>query len=191
MGTTFRIIAAVAAIGLTACGGSPEEKAAKKAAEEAAHSVCPPNDVLADISSYSTDWAEPSLDQPAWFEANGKMDGVKTTASGLQYRVNQASNGKGPMPSPTQKVRVNYHGLFLDGNTFDSSYDRGEDITFGLSQVIKGWTEGVGLMRPCDAWTLYIPSDLAYGPNGRGTIPPASPLVFHVQLIEVSEHVKP
>jgi FKBP-type peptidyl-prolyl cis-trans isomerase len=174
---------ATALIGLSACGDTPEEIAAK----EAALQVCPPSEILADISTYSNEMAAADLPQAEWFAANGIRDGVKTTESGLQYSVNKSGNAKGPMPESTQKVRVNYHGQFLDGATFDSSYDRGKDIEFPLNGVIKGWTEGVGLMRPCDAWTFYIPSDLAYGANGRGSIPPATPLVFHVQLIEVTD----
>lgn len=147
---------------------------------------CPEENVLKDISSYSSDLGDASLNQDAWFAANGKKPGVITTASGLQYRVDKASTMKtSNTPKPTDTVRVNYHGLFLDGKTFDSSYDRGEDIEFPLNRVIKGWTEGVGLMRPCDAWTFYIPSDLAYGDKGKGSIPPKTPLVFHVQLLGV------
>ena len=173
-----------ALIALSACGDSPEEIAAK----EAALKVCPPSKVLADVSSYSTEMASADLAQAEWLAANGAMDGIQTTASGLQYRVNKTGDAKGPMPEATQTVRVNYHGLLRDGTVFDSSYDRGEDIEFPLNRVIKGWTEGVGLMRPCDAWTFYIPSDLAYGPAGRPpVIPPAAPLVFHVQLIEVTD----
>lgn len=172
---------ATALIGLSACGDTPEEIAAK----EAALKVCPPSEILADITSYSNEMAPADLAQAEWFTANGAMEGVKATESGLQYRINKSGNAKGPMPESTQTVRVNYHGQFLDGTTFDSSYDRGKDIDFPLNRVIKGWTEGVGLMRPCDAWTFYIPSDLAYGASGRGSIPPATPLVFHVQLIEV------
>ena len=173
-----------ALIGLAACGDTPEEIAAK----EAALKICPPSEVLADISSYSNEMASPDLAQAEWFAANGARDGVKTTESGLQSSVNKTGNTKGPMPASTQTVRVNYHGQFLDGTMFDSSYERGQDIEFPLNRVIKGWTEGVGLMRPCDAWTFYIPSDLAYGPAGRPpAIPPAAPLVFHVQLIEVSD----
>jgi FKBP-type peptidyl-prolyl cis-trans isomerase len=179
---------------LASCGDSPEEKAAKEAAAQeaaaaktAALQVCAPENVLTNIDTYSNDVADTSLDQAAWFEANGKREGVTTTASGLQYSVNTSGNDKGPHPVPTQKVRVHYHGQFIDGKKFDSSYDRGQDITFPLNGVIKGWTEGVALMRPCDAWTFYIPSDLAYGDAGRGGIPPKSPLMFHVQLIEISE----
>lgn len=203
MNNKFLVSALGAALLFTACGDTPEEKAAKEAAEQAqiaaveaeeaatlaaekaALAVCAPENVLSDISTYSNEMAEPGLAQEQWFAANGARDGVTTTETGLQYSVNKSGDPKGPNPLPTQTVRVNYHGQFLDGTMFDSSYARGQDIEFPLNRVIKGWTEGVGLMRPCDAWTLYIPSDYAYGPSGRGSIPPATPLVFHVQLIEV------
>ena len=171
----------IGAFSLSVCGETSEEKAVK----ETALKICPPGEVLEDFSSYTTEWAEAGLDQTDWFAVNGKRDGVQTTVSGLQYSVNKSGDPKGPHPTAGQTVRVHYHGLFRDGSVFDSSYDRGEDIAFPLNRVIKGWTEGVGLMRPCDAWTLYVPSDLAYGPNGRESIPPATPLIFHVQLIEI------
>jgi FKBP-type peptidyl-prolyl cis-trans isomerase len=187
MNVKLNLSALSAVLLLTACGGSPEEKAANEAAKEAALRVCPPSEVLADISTYSNDVAPIELAQADWFEANGKRDGVVTTESGLQYSINKSGNPKSINPLSTQTVRVNYHGQFIDGKMFDSSYERGEDIEFPLNRVIPGWTEGVGLMRPCDAWTFYIPSDLAYGPQGGGPIPPATQLMFHVQLIEVNE----
>lgn len=175
---------ACGAIALTGCGDTPEETAVK----EAALRVCSADQILKDTSSFSNDVADPALAQEEWLAANGKRDGVKTTPSGLQYLVNKSGNPKGPRPLPAQTVRVNYHGQFIDGKKFDSSFDRGQDIEFALNRVIKGWTEGVGLMRPCDAWTLYIPYELAYGAAGRPpAIPAKSPLVFHVQLIEVSD----
>ncbi|PHR57645.1 MAG: peptidylprolyl isomerase [Robiginitomaculum sp.] len=182
MKTFFKLGFLAGATLLASCSETPEEIAAK----EASLRVCATENVLTDITSYSNEVADPSLDQTAWFAANGAKDGVHTTASGLQYRINKTGNKKATPPVPTQKVRVHYHGQFIDGKMFDSSYDRKKDIEFPLNGVIKGWTEGVGLMRPCDAWTFYIPSDLAYGPNGRGSIPPAAPLVFHVQLIEIT-----
>jgi len=181
----------VALVTLGACNKTPTtEEAAVEALNTATETLakfrtCAEENVLTDITSYSSDFGDTALEQAAWFEANGKLDGVTTTESGLQYRVNKASKLKSNTPKPEQTVRVNYHGLFLNGEKFDSSYDRGEDIEFPLNRVIKGWTEGVGLMKPCDAWTFYIPSDLAYGPNGKGSIPPATPLVFHVQLLGV------
>ena len=142
---------------------------------------------MTNISSYSNQWAPPNPIEKTWLEENGKREGVKTTASGLQYKVVKSGSQNGPMPTPEQTVRVHYHGVFVNGDTFDSSYERGSDIEFPLNGVIKGWTEGVGLMRPCDAWTFYIPSNLAYGPSGKGSIPPASSLIFHVQLIEIRD----
>lgn len=174
-----------ALLGLTACNNAPSTEVEHIKAL-AKFRTCPTTNVLTDITSFSSDFGDTSLEQAAWFEANGKRKNVVTTASGLQYSVNKASNIKGSVPKLTEIVRVNYHGLFFNGETFDSSYDRGEDISFPLDKVIKGWTEGVGLMRPCDAWTFYIPSDLAYGPNGKGSIPPATSLIFHVQLLGTS-----
>ena len=183
-------------LGLGACNNAPSVPTTEDAAVEALKTAtdnlakfrtCPEAEVLKDITSYDSDFGDTGMDQAAWFAANGKKPGVVTTPSGLQYKVNKASTLKSNTPRPEQTVRVNYHGLFLDGKTFDSSYDRGEDIEFPLNRVIKGWTEGVGLMKPCDAWTFYIPSDLAYGPKGRGSIPPATPLVFHVQLLGISD----
>jgi len=182
----------VALVTLGACNKTPTtEEAAVEALNTATETLakfrtCAEENVLTDITSYSSDFGDTALEQAAWFEANGKLDGVTTTESGLQYRVNKSSKLKSNTPAPEQTVRVNYHGLYLNGEKFDSSYDRGQDIEFSLNRVIKGWTEGVGLMKPCDAWTFYIPSDLAYGPNGReGSIPPATPLVFHIQLLGV------
>lgn len=181
-------------LGLAACNNAPTTPTTEEAAVEALaiatdnlakFRTCPEENVLADITSYSSDFGDATLDQAAWFAANGQKAGVTTTASGLQYRVNKSSKLKSNTPKPEQIVRVHYHGVFLNGEKFDSSYDRGEDIEFPLNRVIKGWTEGVGLMRPCDAWTFYIPSDLAYGPKGKGSIPADTPLVFHVQLLGV------
>jgi len=164
---------------------SAEQKAERLASEQAALAVCPADQVLADISSFAVEL--PALDggADAFHAALGAREGVSTTESGLQYSVVQSGNVAGPQPEPTNIVRVNYHGIFPDGVKFDSSYDRGEPAEFPLNRVIRGWTEGVGLMRPCDAWTFYIPSDLAYGPNGRPGIPGGASLIFHVQLLEV------
>jgi len=107
-----------------------------------------------------------------------------TTTSGLQYMVVQKGQGDAK-PELTNIVKVNYHGTFRDGEKFDSSYDRGEPIEFPANGVIKGWVEALGDMKTCEARTLYIPGDLAYGPNGRGSIPPNATLVFHVQLLGI------
>ena len=105
---------------------------------------------------------------------------MKTTASGLQYEVIEATLGQ--KPSATDKVRVHYEGTLIDGTVFDSSYKRGESITFALNQVIKGWTEGLQLMSVGSKYKLYIPYDLAYGAQGAGgSIPPYAALVFTVE----------
>lgn len=117
---------------------------------------------------------------------NGKREGVKTTASGLQYEVLKA--GDGPKPVPTDKVNVHYHGTLLNGKVFDSSVERGEPITFGVQEVIKGWTEALQLMPVGSKYKLYIPSELAYGDNGAGAdIGPGETLVFEVELLKIEK----
>lgn len=115
---------------------------------------------------------------------NKVKDGVKTTASGLQYIV--LKEGKGDAPTATSRVKVHYHGTLTDGTVFDSSVDRGEPTEFGVNQVIKGWTEGLQLMKPGAKFKFFIPQDLAYGAQQRGAkIKPFSALVFEVELLEV------
>ena len=108
---------------------------------------------------------------------------MQTTASGLQYKVITAADG--PKPSATDTVKVHYTGTLLDGTKFDSSIDRGEPAVFGLDQVIKGWTEGVGMMPVGAKYRLWVPAALGYGDRGAGTIPPNSTLVFDVELLGV------
>ena len=113
---------------------------------------------------------------------NAKKEGVKTTASGLQYEV--MTEGKGDRPSKEDKVTVNYRGTLLDGTEFDSSYARNQPITFPLANVIPGWTEGVQLMTAGSKYKFYIPSTLAYGERGAGAkIGPNETLIFEVELI--------
>jgi FKBP-type peptidyl-prolyl cis-trans isomerase len=108
-------------------------------------------------------------------------------ASGLYYI--DIKEGKGNTPIVGDKVKVHYKGMFLDGTVFDSSIDRDEPIEFplGQGQVIKGWDEGIGMMRKGGKAVLVIPSDIAYGPNGRGSIPPFSTLVFEVELVDITK----
>jgi peptidylprolyl isomerase len=116
---------------------------------------------------------------------NGKKDGVNSTESGLQYKV--LSVGSGIVnPRASDKVKVHYHGTLADGTVFDSSVDRGEPLSFGLNQVIKGWTEGVQLMVVGEKTQFYIPSSLAYGNRSTGSIPPGAMLIFDVELLAIN-----
>ena len=115
---------------------------------------------------------------------NAKKEGVKTTASGLQYRVLRDGNGK--QPKATDQVECHYEGTLIDGTKFDSSYDRGQTATFPLNQVIAGWTEGLQLMREGAKYRFFIPYQLGYGERGAGaSIPPYAALIFDVELVAV------
>lgn len=119
-----------------------------------------------------------------FLKENAKKEGVKTTASGLQYKVLREGSGK--QPKATDTVEVNYEGKLINGTVFDSSYKRGESISFPLNQVIPGWTEGVQLMKEGAKYQFYIPSTLAYGKRGAGgAIGPDETLIFDVELIKV------
>lgn len=116
---------------------------------------------------------------------NGKKSGVKTTDSGLQYQVLTA--GKGDKPLATDQVKVHYEGKLISGQVFDSSYKRGEPVTFTLNQVIPGWQEGLQLMSVGSKWKLFIPAGLAYGPGGAGgAIGPNETLIFEVELLDIN-----
>lgn len=116
---------------------------------------------------------------------NGQREEVTVLPSGLQYEVLKA--GDGAKPQPSDKVTVHYHGTLLDGTVFDSSVDRGQPATFGVTQVIQGWVEGLQLMPQGAKWRLFIPYNLAYGERGAGgKIGPYSTLIFDVELLKIN-----
>lgn len=120
-----------------------------------------------------------------FLKENATKDGIHTTASGLQYEVITAGNGK--TPSEDDTVQVHYHGTLIDGSVFDSSIERNDPATFGVKQVIKGWTEALQLMPEGSKYRLFIPQDLAYGahPHPGGPIKPFMTLIFEVELLKV------
>jgi len=119
----------------------------------------------------------------AFLAENAKRDGVVVLESGLQYEVLAA--GDGAKPTREDSVRTHYHGTLIDGSVFDSSYQRGQPAEFPVGGVIAGWTEALQLMNAGSKWRLYVPSELAYGAQGVGSIPPHSTLVFDVELLDV------
>ncbi|MCI5122789.1 MAG: FKBP-type peptidyl-prolyl cis-trans isomerase, partial [Candidatus Electrothrix sp. AUS4] len=127
-------------------------------------------------------WGKVAIEQPVG--AQQYAEGVKVTASGLQYKV--MTGGKGDKPSATDTVKVHYKGTLLDGTEFDSSYKRNEPASFRVDQVIPGWTEALQLMAPGSKYMLYLPPELAYGDRGAPpAIEPGSLLIFEVELIEI------
>jgi FKBP-type peptidyl-prolyl cis-trans isomerase len=121
----------------------------------------------------------------AFLVANKEKEGVITTDSGLQYKV--ISSGKGKSPKETDEVTVHYTGQLIDGSIFDSSVERDEPATFGVNEVIPGWTEALQLMKEGDKWLIYLPYTLAYGERGAGgQIPPYATLIFEVELLKVN-----
>lgn len=192
------LTALASAIALTACQPNNADIDALRADVDALKlevfgdplAVCPTDQELGDIAAYKDvlgELPDAELEPEEWHKQNAERDGVITLPSGLQYSVVQSGNPDAPSPVGSQKIKVNYHGFFRDGETFDSSYDRGSPIEFPANGVIQGWIEGLGKMKPCDAWTLYIPGDLAYGSRGRGSIPANATLLFHVQLLGVDQ----
>lgn len=142
------------------------------------------NDYLQELQDKAEKAARAEGEQ--FLAENGKKENVKTTASGLQYVVEK--EGTGAQPTAEDEVTVHYTGKLLNGQVFDSSVNRGEPATFPLNRVIPGWTEGVQLMKEGAKYTFFIPSDLAYGPQGvPGAIPPHSTLIFDVELIKVNK----
>lgn len=127
-----------------------------------------------------------STEGKKFLEENKNKEGVKVTASGLQYKV--ITEGTGEIPKSTDKVKTHYTGKLIDGTEFDSSVKRGEPATFPVTGVIKGWTEALQMMKVGSKWMLYIPSDLAYGDRGAGNVIPAgATLVFEIELLSIEK----
>ena len=125
----------------------------------------------------------------AFLAANKSKDGVVTLPSGLQYKILTA--GTGPKPTASDSVKCNYRGTLINGTEFDSSYKRGQPATFGVGQVIKGWTEALQLMPVGSKWQLFVPASLAYGERGAGAeIGPNSTLIFEVELLSIEPATK-
>lgn len=136
------------------------------------------------MAAHAEQSAKNRTEGAAYLAENAKKDGVITTDSGLQYKSLVA--GSGAKPSKSDKVKVHYRGTLVDGTVFDSSYDRGEPITFPVTGVIAGWIEGLQLMNVGSKFELAIPSNLAYGPNGSGgAIGPDAALIFEVELLAI------
>jgi FKBP-type peptidyl-prolyl cis-trans isomerase len=126
-----------------------------------------------------------SAEGAAFLAENATKEGVVVLESGLQYKVLEA--GEGPMPTEADTVEVHYRGTLIDGTEFDSSYSRNSTVSFGVTQVIAGWTEALQMMATGSKWQLFIPSDLAYGTGGAGaSIGPNSTLIFDVELLQIA-----
>lgn len=148
---------------------------------------CPKDQWLANADYVDEGKIEASADFAAYHTVNADRKGVITTESGLQYKVVQEGLKKGATPVGSQRVEMHYHGFFPDGSIFDSSIDRDQTMTHNANGFIKGWNESLADMKVCEARVLYIPGDLAYGPNGRPGIPGNATLLFHMQLLGVKK----
>ena len=138
----------------------------------------------AELKKQNEEGEKHKMDGQKFLEENKNKEGVKVTESGLQYEI--LTEGKGKSPKDTDTVEVHYRGTLIDGTEFDSSYKRNESISFPLNGVIRGWTEGLQLMKEGAKYKFYIPSELAYGERGAGqSIPPHSTLIFEVELLKV------
>ena len=122
----------------------------------------------------------------AFMARNAHAPGVVTTRSGLEYRVLRSGPNGGRRPGPSDEVKINYEGKLLDGQVFDSSFDRGEPAVLTVRDVVPGFREALELMRPGDEWLVYLPANLAYGDKGAGPIPPGAALMFRIELIAIA-----
>ncbi len=120
----------------------------------------------------------------AFLAKNAKEPGVVTLPDGLQYKIVHSGPATGNKPHLNDEVKVNYEGKLVDGTVFDSSYDRGQPAAMPLKNLVKAWQEAIPMMRPGDEWTLYVPPELGYGPDGQGPIPGNAVLIFRIELID-------
>jgi len=156
-----------------------EQKKPKMSYEEAQTVI---NDFFQSLQAKGGDKAQ--SEGKAFLEENSKQAGIVTLPSGLQYEI--MSEGTGATPKASDSVKVHYHGTLIDGKVFDSSVNRGEPATFGVTQVISGWVEALQLMPVGSKWKLFIPSELAYGAQGAGqAIAPHTALIFEVELLDI------
>ncbi len=163
-----RVLAlSLAALSLAACATAP-----------------PPAAKVTYTGTPQEQWVQGQKAYEAWSAAR---PGWKVTDTGLQYRRVKAAKGSAPKPTAESTVTIHYVGQFIDGREFDSSRSRGEPATFPLGRLIKGWQEGVPMMRVGETWQFVIPSDIAYGDRDRAPIPPGSTLLFEIELIGVEE----
>jgi peptidylprolyl isomerase/FKBP-type peptidyl-prolyl cis-trans isomerase FklB len=146
--------------------------------------------VVASLAACGPRGGDPAAAKAAaeWMAENAKQEGVVVRPSGLQYKVLRSGPASGVHPRAQDEVRVHYEGTLVDGKVFDSSYRDGAPVVFTLGNLIPGWVEGIGLMRPGDEWLLYVPPELGYGDEDKGEIPPNSVLVFRVELFGVLQH---
>ena len=159
---------------------------ASLAGEQPAMSVAEAQQVLNDYFTKLQEEQTAALKKEGeeFLAQNAKQEGVVTLPSGLQYKV--LKSGNGATPKASDSVECHYEGRLISGTVFDSSYQRGETATFGVTQVIAGWVEALQLMKEGDKWQLYIPYNLAYGERGAGAqIPPYATLIFDVELVKV------
>jgi len=197
------LIAGGAMLALTACGGTAEKTASEKVADiaqtiETNNNLGALEKAQADLDAIIADATNTINEASAvkskatiaigssFLTKNATSDGVITSESGLQYKVIQPGLENGAQATPGQGIAAHYHGFFIDKEVFDSSYQRGNPLTGPSNGFIKGWNEALGEMKVCEARTLFINSDLAYGDNGRGGIPGGATLLFNMQLLAVN-----
>lgn len=184
-----RILAAASiAVLVTAC--SPASDDVDAAVENdttlmtKTETVCT-DEMIVGLDAYTPETLPTTTDFEQWHIENAARDGVKETASGLQYKVIQSGLPNGISPTPGEEIVAHYHGYFPNGEVFDSSYERGDPLIYASNAFIKGWNESLEDMKVCEARTLYVPADLAYGNRGAGGRPTGT-LVFNMQLIRVN-----